>query len=170
MLFNCDAEEDSWESFGQKGDQTSQFQGKSTFLEGLMLKLKLQYFGHLIRTADSLEKSLTLGKIEVRKRRGHQRMRWLDGITDEVDMNLGKLQEMVRDRDAWSAAVHGVTKSWTRLLNWTPPIFHCIYVPHLYPFFCWWTFRLLPCVGNCSCALDSSLHCSTMMLINNPGS
>ena len=82
-----------------------------------MLKLKLQYFGHLIRTADSLEKSLTLGKIEVRKRRGHQRMRWLDGITDEVDMNLGKLQEMVRDRDAWSAAVHGVTKSWTRLLN-----------------------------------------------------
>ena len=82
-----------------------------------MLKLKLQYFGHLIRTADSLEKSLTLGKIEVRKRRGHQRTRWLDGITDEVDMNLGKLQEMVRDRDAWSAAVHGVTKSWTRLLN-----------------------------------------------------
>ena len=65
-----------------------------------MLKLKLQYFGHLIRTADSLEKSLTLGKIEVRKRRGHQRMRWLDGITDEVDMNLGKLQEMVKDREA----------------------------------------------------------------------
>ena len=80
-----------------------------------MLKLKLQYFGHLIRTADSLGKSLILGKIEGRRRRGHQRMGWLDGIIDVMNMNLGKLQEMVKDREAWSAAVHGVEKSQTQL-------------------------------------------------------
>ena len=76
-----------------------------------MLKLKLQYFGHLMQTVNSLKKSLMLGKIEGRRRRGHQRMRWLDSITDAMNMNLGKLQEMVRDREAWHAAVHGVTKS-----------------------------------------------------------
>ena len=115
MLSNCGAREDSESSLDRKEIQPVILKeiNLEYSLEGLMLKLKLQYFGHLMQKADSLEKTLKLGKIESRRRRGQQRMRWLHGITNARDMNVDKLQEMVRDRGAWHSAAHGVSKSCT---------------------------------------------------------
>ena len=119
MPLNCDAGEDFWESLEQQRSNQSILREMNPeySLEGLMLKVKLQYFGYLMWTADSLEKSLMLGNIKGRRRRECQRMRWLDGMN--MNMNLGKLQEIVRDREAWHATVHGVAKSWTQLSDKT---------------------------------------------------